>query len=86
MKQLPPDYYSELEEIQAADFVIVELALYLHTHPNDLEAVKQYNEYVKLSKSLKKDFERKYGALTSFGYSYARCPFDYKEAPWPWQV
>ena len=53
MKQLPPEYYSELEEIQAVDFVIVELVLYLHTHPDDLEAVKQYNEYVKLSKSLK---------------------------------
>ncbi|KZN98947.1 spore coat protein CotJB [Pseudobacillus badius] len=86
MKQLPLEYYTELEEIQAVDFVIVELVLYLHTHPDDLEAVKQYNEYVKLSKGLKKEFEKKYGALTSFGYSYARYPFDYKEAPWPWQV
>lgn len=86
MKQLPPEYYSELEEIQAVDFVIVELALYLHTHPDDLEAIKQYNEYIKLSKTLKKAFERKYGALTSFGYSYSRYPFDYKGTPWPWQV
>ncbi|KKB37943.1 spore coat protein CotJB [Bacillus thermotolerans] len=86
MKQVPPQYYSELEQIQAIDFVIVELALYLHTHPDDLDAIQQYNESVKRSKALKRNFEKKYGALTSFGYSYSRHPWEYKEAPWPWQV
>ncbi|WP_100331443.1 spore coat protein CotJB [Bacillus xiapuensis] len=86
MKQLTPEYYRELEEIQATDFVIVELALYLHTHPTDMAAIQQYNQFVKHSKTLKKQFEQTYGAMTSFGYSYSRCPFDYKEEPWPWQV
>ncbi|WP_338749735.1 spore coat protein CotJB [Bacillus sp. FJAT-52991] len=86
MKSLSQDYYHELEQIQAADFVVIELALYLHTHPDDLQAVQQYNQMVQSSKSLKKAFEKKYGALTSFGYSYSRHPFDYKEEPWPWQV
>ncbi|MBM7648019.1 spore coat protein JB [Bacillus ectoiniformans] len=86
MKTLTPEFYRELEEIQAVDFVIVDLTLYLHTHPDDLEAVKQYNTSVQKSKKLKKEFEMKYGAMTSFGYSYSRHPFDYKEAPWPWQV
>ena len=33
MKQMPPEYYQLLEELQTADFVIVELTLYLDTHP-----------------------------------------------------
>ncbi|WP_203361867.1 spore coat protein CotJB [Bacillus sp. REN10] len=86
MKSLSQEYYRELEQIQATDFVIVELTLYLHTHPDDLQAVQQYNQMVRSSKTLKKAFEKKYGAMTSFGYSYSHHPFDYKEEPWPWQV
>lgn len=86
MKQLPPAYYEMLEELQTVDFVIVELSLYLNTHPDDYEAIKQYNTFVKRSKKLKREFEKQFGSLTSFGYSYAKYPFDYKEAPWPWQV
>ena len=45
MKNLPPEYYQDLEEIQAIDFALVELTLYLDTHPNDQQAMQQFNEY-----------------------------------------
>lgn len=86
MKQMPPEYYSQLEELQTIDFVIVELALYLNTHPNDVDAIRQYNESVQLRKAVVKKFEKAFGALTSFGFSYSKHPWDWKEAPWPWQV
>ncbi|MGV3466931.1 MAG: spore coat protein CotJB [Heyndrickxia sp.] len=86
MKELPPEYYQMLEEIQAIDFVIVELTLYLDTHPDDHEAIQQYNMLIKQRKPLKREFEKHFGPLTSFGYSYSRYPWDWKEAPWPWQV
>lgn len=41
---MPPEFYQLLEEIQAIDFVIVELNLYLDTHPHDYEAINQFNE------------------------------------------
>src|SRR5699024_6461903 len=44
-KTLPPDYYELLEEIQAVDFVLVELTLYLDTHPHDFDAIEQFNHY-----------------------------------------
>ena len=50
---MPPEYYQLLEEIQAIDFVIVELNLYLDTHPHDVEAIKQYNEAAQHSMQLK---------------------------------
>ncbi|SOB99620.1 spore coat protein JB [Ureibacillus xyleni] len=85
-KQMPPEYYQCLEEIQAIDFVIVELNLYLNTHPNDLEAIKQFNECSKKSMQLKVEFEKKFGPLMNFGRSYANYPWDLDDTPWPWQV
>jgi spore coat protein JB len=85
-KQMPPEFYSLLEEIQAIDFVIVELNLYLDTHPNDLEAIKQFNENTEKSMKLKLEYEKKYGPLMNFGYSFSNYPFDWIDTPWPWQV
>ncbi|MCR2820262.1 spore coat protein CotJB [Lederbergia panacisoli] len=86
MKQMPQKYYDLMEELQAVDFVIVELALYLDTHPQDHEAIQQYNAYVQMRQTVKNQFEQEFGALTSFGGSYSKYPWDWKEAPWPWQV
>ncbi|MEH7495492.1 spore coat protein CotJB, partial [Neobacillus niacini] len=47
MKQIPAEYYQMLEQLQAVDFVLVELQLYLDTHPDDLEAIKQFNHYAR---------------------------------------
>nr|WP_085524727.1 spore coat protein CotJB [Tuberibacillus sp. Marseille-P3662] len=82
---MPEEYYRMLEEIQEVDFVIVELNHYLNTHPQDLEALKQYNSYVKKSKQLRQPFEEKFGPLVQFN-SYSTYPWAWKDAPWPWQV
>jgi spore coat protein JB len=86
MKQLPASYYEMLEEMQAIDFVITDLTLYLDTHPNDLQAIQQYNYYIQMRKKVKKAFEQQFGPLTNFGYSFSGSPWNWKDAPWPWQV
>ena len=58
-KKMPAEFYSLLEEIQAIDFVIVELNLYLDTHPDDFEAINQFNENAEKSMKLKIEFEKK---------------------------
>ncbi|KGP93162.1 cotJB protein [Pontibacillus chungwhensis BH030062] len=83
---LPPAYYELLEEIQAVDFVLVELTLYLDTHPEDYEAIKQFNQYAQQSKKLKKQYEQQYGPLRQYGESYSGYPWNWNNAPWPWQV
>jgi len=75
-----------MEELQTVDFVIVELTLYLDTHPDDLDAIQQYNAFVQKRMVIKNQFEKDFGSLTNFGYSYSKYPWDWKEAPWPWQV
>lgn len=85
-KQLPKEFYQLMEELQAADFVLVELTLYLDTHPRDASAVQQFNQYVQKRKALKQKIESIYGPLDQFGHSYAGYPWNWDDPPWPWQL
>ena len=85
-KKMPPEFYQLLEEIQAIDFVIVELNLYLDTHPDDFDAINQFNEMTEQSMKLKIQYEEKFGPLMNFGRSYSNYPFNWVDTPWPWQV
>ncbi len=84
--QLPDEYYQLLEEIQAVDFALVELTLYLDTHPTDREAMQQFNELSHQSRQLKQQFEKKFGPLQQFGNSYTDANWSWGTTPWPWQI
>lgn len=86
MKQVPEEYYQLMEQLQAVDFVLVELTLYLDTHPDDVEAINQFNHYAKERKQLKKVFESQFGPLLQYGNSYSNYPWNWNDSPWPWQV
>ena len=81
MKQMPPDYYQFLEQLQTVDFVLVELTLYLDTHDEDAEAIKQFNHYASERKKLKKVIESKYGPLQQFGNSYSGYSMELERHP-----
>ncbi len=85
-KKVDAEYYRQLEQIQAADFVLVELSLYLNTHPHDEDALNQFNQYSGYSRHLKRQFESSYGPLLQFGNSPAGKDWDWGKGPWPWQV
>jgi spore coat protein JB len=85
---LKPDagYYDQLLQIQQTDFVCFELNLYLNTHPDDQQAINQYNEFAQKSKMLKQQFESAYGPLMHAGQSYSSAPWVWNNPPWPWQI
>lgn len=85
-KQVPEQYYQLLQEIQAVDFVLVELTLYLDTHPDDINAINQYNLYAMKSRALKEEFETLFGPLQHFGGGYSGHPWTWSNTPWPWQI
>ncbi|WP_424766458.1 spore coat protein CotJB [Paenibacillus sp. sgz302251] len=85
-KVLDENYYKLLHELQAVDFVLVELNLYLDTHPSDTNAIQQYNQYAQLRQKIAHRYETEYGPLKHFGQSYVHAPFSWIESPWPWQV
>ncbi|MFE1243514.1 spore coat protein CotJB [Fictibacillus sp. NPDC058756] len=75
-----------MEELQAVDFVLVELTLYLDTHPQDQKAVHQFNQYAQQRKKIKRAIESKYGPLQQYGNSYSGIPWNWSSGPWPWQL
>ncbi|MCA1030552.1 spore coat protein CotJB [Bacillus timonensis] len=83
---MPPEYYALLEELQAIDFVLLELTLYLDTHPQDYQSIQQFNQYSELRKKVAAQFESQFGPLLQYGHSYSNYPWDWDDSPWPWQV
>lgn len=79
-------YYSLLLQLQELDFVLVELNLYLDTHPGDAQAIQQYNQLVHQRMQLAHHFEANFGPLMHFGHSHSRSPWEWNNVPWPWQV
>lgn len=71
-----------LKRIAAVDFAIIELHLYMDSHPNDRDAAAKTDEYAVKSKALRKEFEDKYGPLTSLQMDSNR--WAWISDPWPW--
>lgn len=86
MTRLPQEYYTMLWDLQSVDFVLVELTLYLDTHPGDAKAIEQFNEYAQMKQQLKEAYEATFGTLQQYGNSPSTDPWSWSEFPWPWQV
>ncbi|OLO39177.1 spore coat protein CotJB [Alkalihalophilus pseudofirmus] len=85
-KQLPPQFYELMKQLQAVDFVLIDLTLYLDTHPKDTNAIQQFNEMAQARQQLKIEVEKIYGPLQQYGNSYSGYPWNWNESPWPWEL
>lgn len=72
-----------LKQITVVDFSIIDLHLYLNTHPMDQAAIMQYNSLAADSKMLKEKYENYYGMLT--GGTRSPYPWQWINEPWPWE-
>lgn len=84
--QVNDEYYTLLRNIQEMDFVLVELTLYLDTHPFDTQAIQQFNQFAHQRQQAAHHFEAVYGPLLQYGHSFSRSPWQWVNVPWPWQV
>lgn len=73
-----------LAELQALDFAIVELALYLDTHREDMEALGLYRKYQELYDRCREVYEKKYGPLNHI--SARDGGYTWLDDPWPWEL
>lgn len=71
-----------LRRIAALDFAIVELNLFMDTHPYDEEVNDKLNSYKHKSKMLREEYEKEYGPLTSKAKEKNR--WGWISDPWPW--
>ena len=74
-----------LKNLTALDFMAVDMALYLDTHPHDREGIAIYNEILREVDNIRSIYEKKFGPLCSYR-SVSNCEhFKWVDNPWPWQ-
>ena len=71
-----------LNQIKCLNFAIIDLGLYLDTHPEDTKAICLHNKYCKELKELKDAYQKVYGPLSIY---YPCNKWRWLEEPWPWE-
>ena len=71
-----------IEQIKCLNFAVIELGLYLDTHPEDQKALCMHREYCKQLKDLKDKYQKMYGPLSIY---YPCNKWRWLEEPWPWE-
>lgn len=74
-----------LHELQALDFAVQELGLYLDTHPDDKEALSLFIAYSDLYEAGKAEYQRRYGPLEQAVAGRGGF-YDWLDDPWPWDA
>ena len=72
-------------ELQALNFVLLELGLYLDTHPEDKEAFDLFREYGRLARDGRRRYEAAYGPITQQAAAM-QDQYTWINDPWPWEI
>ena len=72
-----------LAELQALEFVVAELGMYLDTHPDDQEAFDLFRKYTAMEKSARETYQAKFGPLTQSASANGES-YQWLKEPWPW--
>ncbi|MBQ9098057.1 MAG: spore coat protein CotJB [Clostridia bacterium] len=73
-----------LHKIQAEDFALYEVALYLDAYPKNAKALRYYKEHKQLLEQLKRAYEDSFGPLTLYG-NQSDTSWQWVDGPWPWE-
>ena len=71
-----------IERIKCLNFAIIELGLYLDTHPDDEKALCLHRKYCKEYRELTDKYQKVYGPLT---IQFPCNKWRWLEEPWPWE-
>jgi spore coat protein JB len=71
-----------LKQIKELKFSIIELGLYLDTHPDDEKAICLHKEYCNKYRKLADQYQKIYGPLTIM---FPCNKWRWLEEPWPWE-
>lgn len=86
MKKACDNRQSLMRDIQKVDFMIVDLNLFLDTHPNCAEALQEYNNLVRISQKLRGSYESQFGPLVAANWDRSDCNWPWIDEPWPWDI
>ena len=69
-------------KIREYKFAIIELSLYLDTHPKDNKALCLHRDYSRKCKEITDKYQKVYGPLT---IDFPCNKWRWLEMPWPWE-
>jgi spore coat protein JB len=75
-----------LNKVREFGFAMIDLDLYLDTHPDDVEKIKVYNQYLIQEKQATDEYEKRYGPLSLGSDVLNSYPWTWASTPWPWEV
>lgn len=70
--------------IQTTNFAVIEMALYLDTHPECSDALETYHDYNDTLKKAVAIYEKRFEPLTIYGVQ-CHDNWTWGNEPWPWQ-
>lgn len=74
-----------LTNIDALEFAMQDLNLYLDMNPNDSKMIELYNYYLKQNKDFLSIYQNKYGPILLDSESIKGGRWDWINSPWPWE-
>ena len=77
---------NSLRAVQELEFALVDLNLYLDTHPNDQNALAAFNDLAARFVTARSDYEAQFGPLVNYGHSGPTASWGWIEEPWPWEI
>ena len=72
-----------LTQLQALEFVIQELALYLDTHPDDAEAFELFRQYTAMERDARASYTANHAPLLRSEAAENKT-YTWLKDPWPW--
>ena len=84
MEHLPNDRAGLLRRIQAEDFALYEVTLYLDAYPTNKKALAFYAEHRAALQALKAAYMQTYGPWTIYDNN-STTEWQWYRGPWPWE-
>lgn len=78
------DHKKLLNRLQICDFILVEVGLFLDTHPNDKAALEYFSKYAKIRKEAAAEYTANYGPITMLDCDQTDS-WCWVQQPWPWE-
>lgn len=78
------EYQTLLLKLDAENFVLQDVELYLDTHPNCPNGLALYRKFRELRDQTAAEYERTYGPLSVSGVRNGDS-WTWVETPWPWE-
>lgn len=73
-----------LKQLMAYDFTLIELNLFLDTHPHDQKALQEFQRINKKAAELREIYELNFEPLTASAVT-STTEWTWVNSPWPWE-